>query len=577
MGSRVRLIGAIVALATAGMAAQALSSPDRPTVTLSVVGTNDLHGSVLPRDGHGGLALLAGYVANLRAAREADGGAVVLVDAGDMFQGTLESNLNEGAVVVAAYNTIAYTAAAVGNHEFDFGPEGPATTPRSPGDDPRGALKARAAEAGFPFLAANLVDEATGRTVEWPNVEPAVMVERAGLRIGIIGVMTINALTATARANVRGLAVRPLAPAIAAHATRLRTDGADVVIVTAHAGGRCTAFDDPADLSSCDVNAEIVAVARDLPAGLVDVIVGGHFHTGKAHLVSGIPVIVSYANGRAFGRVDLVVDRTSRVIVERRIFPPRELCAYEHGQTGSCASQADVSSVRARYEGRPVLPDPAIAAVLAPAVAAAADAKAHPIGVTLDTPVRRQAGGGNSPLGNLFADAVRAAVAGADVALHNTTGGLRADLPSGPLLYGSLYEVMPFDNRIVPLQLSGAELRRVLARHLQRTPRVVGVAGVQVRVSCSAGQVHVDLVRESGRRIDDGEPLIVAVSDFLATGGDDILTPVMPQGGFALPDDAPLARDALADHLRALGTRLHERDVAGVRTMVPDRLPVTCN
>ena len=74
-------------------------------VTISIVGTNDLHGGLLPQDERGGLALLAGYVNNLRDARSRDGGAVVLVDAGDMWQGTLESNLTEGASVVAAATT----------------------------------------------------------------------------------------------------------------------------------------------------------------------------------------------------------------------------------------------------------------------------------------------------------------------------------------------------------------------------------------------------------------------------------------------------------------------------------------
>ena len=91
-----------------------------PLVTISIVGTNDLHGHIeaLPRIG--------GYIANLRRARARDGGGVVLLDAGDMFQGTLESNMNEGAAVVRAYNVLKYDAAAIGNHEFDFGPAGPA-------------------------------------------------------------------------------------------------------------------------------------------------------------------------------------------------------------------------------------------------------------------------------------------------------------------------------------------------------------------------------------------------------------------------------------------------------------------
>jgi len=174
------------------------------SITLSIIGTNDLHGGVLPRDGRGGLALLGGYLRNLRAARARDGGAVLLIDAGDMFQGTLESNLNEGAAVVAAYNALGYAAAAVGNHEFDFGPVGPVATPRTEADDPRGALKARASEARFPFLAANLLETATGRPVGWPNVRPTAIVQTAGVTVGIIGVMTREALTATTAANVRG-------------------------------------------------------------------------------------------------------------------------------------------------------------------------------------------------------------------------------------------------------------------------------------------------------------------------------------------------------------------------------------
>ncbi len=109
--------------------------------TLTIIGTNDLHGQIAR------LPILAGFVANVRAARAADGGGVLLLDGGDMFQGTLESNLGEGADVVRAYNAIGYTATAIGNHEFDYGPVGPAATAKD-GEDPRGALKARASEPG---------------------------------------------------------------------------------------------------------------------------------------------------------------------------------------------------------------------------------------------------------------------------------------------------------------------------------------------------------------------------------------------------------------------------------------------
>src|SRR5947199_14539 len=80
-----------------------------------------------------------------------------------------------------------------------------------PGDR-RGAIKARAAQAKYPVLAANLIDDATGRPVAWANVRPSVLVDAAGVKVGIVGVVTIDALQSTIAANVHGLHVAPLAP-----------------------------------------------------------------------------------------------------------------------------------------------------------------------------------------------------------------------------------------------------------------------------------------------------------------------------------------------------------------------------
>ena len=164
------VVASALALAASSCARDTTPSVDcRPALTISVVGTSDLHGGVLPEEGRGGLALLDGYLRNLRAARQSDGGGVLLLDAGDLFQGTLESNLNEGQVVVAVYNALGYAAAAVGNHEFDYGPIGEAATPVTPQDDPRGALKARAAEARVPVSRREhhrSVDRATGELAE---------------------------------------------------------------------------------------------------------------------------------------------------------------------------------------------------------------------------------------------------------------------------------------------------------------------------------------------------------------------------------------------------------------------------
>ena len=139
--------------------------------------------------------------------------------------------------MVQAYNAMGYTAVTIGNHEFDFGPVGESAIPADDSEDPRGALKQRALESEFPVLAANIIRTDTGELVEWENVWPSVMVEAAGVKVGIIGLVTRNLLQVTASGNTVGIEAAPLAEAIVREATQLRENGASLVIVTAHAGG----------------------------------------------------------------------------------------------------------------------------------------------------------------------------------------------------------------------------------------------------------------------------------------------------------------------------------------------------
>jgi 2',3'-cyclic-nucleotide 2'-phosphodiesterase (5'-nucleotidase family) len=533
------------------------SNAEAPSLVLSVVGTNDLHGGVLEANGRGGLALLDGYVHNLRAARDRDGGAVLLVDAGDLFQGTLESNLNEGAVVIAAYNAMGYDAAAIGNHEFDFGPKGPSASPQSPSDDPRGALKARAAEARFPFLAANIVDRNTSRPVSWDHVKPSTILTVGGVKVGVVGLTTIETLGATASANTSDLDVIPLAPALEAEAKRLRGEGATIVIATAHAGGRCTKFDNPGDLSSCADHAEIFDVARALPAGLVDVIVAGHRHEGIAHEVAAIPVISAYSSGRAFGRVDLTVDRASGRALAHHIFPPHDICEREDPAAGGCAATG--AGVQARYEGAPVAPSPAIEAILAPAVAAGAALKEKPLNASIDETLPDQ--GGESALGNLLADWMRLSAGSVDVAVSNT-GGVRAALPAGPITYGRLFEVTPFDNRQARLTLTGAELATVVRFNLEHRGDLIALSGVRATAACGIRGLNVSLRRESGKPVGEREQLKIVTTDFLATGGSDFFKPVMPFRE-TVTIDGPIERDEIAQWLTRSGPAWHARDLYG--------------
>lgn len=537
---------------TAGRAATA-----HDVVTLSVVGTTDLHGFVFSRSGRGGVALLAGYVNNIRAARAADGGGTLLLDAGDTFQGGIESNLTEGGLVVDAYNALGYTAAALGNHEFDFGPADLAGARQTPEGDPRGAIKARAAQAAFPFLAANLIETATDRPVEWSNVHRSVMVESAGVKVGLVGVMTIDAMRATLPVNVRGLRMAPLVPTITAEANRLRAAGAELVIVVSHAGGSCIRFEDPADLSSCDPSSEIFTAAKELPAGLVDLIVAGHTHAGLAHQVHGITIIQGYSLGRAFARADVRFDRRTRKVIRIEPFAPRFVCADQDPVTLDCepAPGSPVALPPARYEGRTVAEDPVIVRAMAPALQRVRDLQAAPLGVYLQTALPRT-GDPESPLGNLFADALRGAVKGADIAINNNSrGGLRTDLPGGALTFGRLYDVFPFDNRLVRLSVTGAELTRVFENEIRRNRRgALGISGIRVEADCAGAGLHVALYRSSGEPIKPDETLVVATMDSLVSGS--IFAVFSPPQEFHVPDDAPLVREAVEDWLRQRGGEL---------------------
>lgn len=562
MRARLALVASLVAACTAHHPRR-VRAPRAGRVTLSLVGTSDLHGRLAM------LPWLAGHVANLRRVRERDG-AVLLADAGDLFQGTLESNLNEGAAVVRAYNAMGYAAVAVGNHEFDYGPEGEAVFARAPTDDPRGALRARVGEGRFPWLMANIVDADTGALPAWNNLHATALVDAGGVRVGFIGVSTEATPHTTLAVNFRGLAMRPLAESIRARAAALRAEGAWVVVVLAHAGGGCRRFDDPDDLSSCDADEEIFQVARALPEGAVDAIVAGHTHQGVAHVVHGIPVIESFANGRAFGRIDLVVDRASRRVVGHTVHRPRGVCGDPHRADPDPDACAPLP-----YEGAAVVADEAVAAVIAPTLAAARTVRDRPVGVTV-TSTLRGAWRDESALNNLVADLMRAS-AGTDVALMNS-GGVRADLAAGALDYGRLYAVLPFDNRLVTVRVRGAALRGVLVDNARGDGGTMAISGARVAATCEGSALRAQVTRDDGRAVGDDEVLTVATNDYLA-GSALARALEEPLTGDAIVA-SPLLRDAVAARLGAMGTLRGDDprwlDRRHPRMVWPGERPVRC-
>jgi len=188
---------------------------------------------------------------------------------------------------------------------------------------------------------------------------------------------------------------------------------------------------------------------------------------------------------------------------------------------------------------------------------------------------------GETAVADLVADGLLASTPGADVALSNG-GSLRTDLPSGPLTYGSLYELYPFDNRIVTLSLTGDQLARVIAENLQRRLpplELLPVAGFKVDARCDGKMLRVALTRSSGAPIRADEQLTVATSDFIAGGGDGILAPAGAVAEARTVGNVPLLREALVTWLRSRGGRLNEHQFIRPeqrRWNYPGMRPVIC-
>ncbi len=515
---------------SASPAAAAVESSGAP-IQLTLIGTNDIHGWVYPHaftlpDGsgveEGGVANFAGYLAIARAHNP---GGVLLFDAGDLFQGTLASNLSEGAVVVDAYNRLDYQAAAIGNHEFDYGPEGPQSVALKADQDPFGALKARLAQAHFPVLAVNIYDAQTGARPGWLGNDGTAMIERKGVKVGVFGLVTPSTPTTTNPVNVSSLRFGSLAPEAANAAKQLREAGAQVVVAVVHAGGKCRSWSNPDDLTGCDTNSgEIFELLNNLPAHTVDAVIAGHTHAVLGHRVNGTPVIETTGLGRSFGTIDVFLESSSHQVLPEltRITPAIAICSRVD-EKGSCAAPPEEHAPGTvwsspRYLGQTVRPDAALTPVIAPALARVEVEQRRKLGIEVPAALRRDYEA-ESPLGSALADALRE-MENADVALLNS-GGLRADLAAGELTYGALYEVLPFDNTVATLSVNAEELKRLLQAAYGARKGVFQVSGLKVKLDRCPGPARL-----RGYTLADGRPLLperryrVVLPDFLARGGD---------------------------------------------------------
>lgn len=539
--------------------------PNATTQPLTVIATTDFHGALEAEaftlsDGTaleiGGAPLYAAYVKALRAKAK---GPVIWVDGGDLFQGSMASNLYEGKPVVKIFNELELDATALGNHEFDYGPLGPGSVPQSAGDDARGALKARIGEARFPFLAAN-VFTAEGKIPDW--LKPSVVLESKGMRIGVIGVASVGTPATTNALNLKGLVFEdPFAP-VTAEAQRLRRDEkVDAIVVVGHIGAICTDnnLSRQDDLSSCQMaDAELFELARKLSPGLVNVIVGGHTHRGVAKRLNGIALVQPFANGKYVSWV--TVPRDSRLPAEvagLQAVCGRWVTANGQNTCDPMALKGATGPAKpASFLGERVEPDQKTADLLRPYLEEVRARKDTSLGVSSAGEFGRSFGA-ESALGNFLADLTQRTIPGADLGLING-GGLRANLPAGTLTYGHIFKILPFDNQLALMKVSGATLRKLVA---------IGLSGKNEFYSWSsnlravADGCELKELTVNGKSVNPKATYTIATSDFLAGGGSGVSDAKVPAGDVKVFWDAPFVlREAIVGVLRQQKAELRADD-----------------
>ena len=436
---------------------------DNVTRNVRLLLTTDEHGWLVPlEDKKRGIALggvveiYDRFVQNERLGTP----NVAVLSAGDMWTGPYESTLLEGRSMVESMNRMGYAAAAIGNHEFDFG---------------QNVLATRHSEAKFPFLAANLKDAKTGATPAW--AKPFVVIEVGGIRLGVLGLANIDSRTTADPRHMEGIEFLPYAATLETWVPQLRAQNVDEVIVLMH------------DRPSIAVG--LTPVLRKLGA---HVVAAGHAHPAERVVDRGAVASVDddliICDGGAFLRTYCRVDLTFK---------------------GSALATGDATIVPVeRRIDEPVrAPDAVLAGVVANAKAVA-DRTGGEVLIESQRPITR----GDGALGQLVVDAWLAALPYAQVALTNA-GGLRQDLDAGPVRVRDVVSVMPFNNTLVVVDITGAQLREALSN----PQAVIGGARFTYRGGKDAREV-VNVVDDLGRAIAPEARVKVIVNDFMYRGGD---------------------------------------------------------
>lgn len=497
-----RLTLALVLGSLAGIATSyALHVPYEPdSLHVVLLHTNDVHGQVQPRPATwldrddppsiGGLPRIAAYVTEVRREAEAEGAGVLLVDGGDWFQGTPEGLIESGQAYLHAVSKVGYDGMAVGNHEFDHGVP---------------PLARMIAGFELPALSANVYLEEGGERVPW--CRPWRVVEVAGLRVGIVGLVTPTTPSITHR-DASALHFQDPGEALAAARAELG-DGVDWVLPITHLG--------------VQGDRRLAKAHPDLP-----VIVGGHSHTYlKDGVLQGDTLILqSGSKGSAVGRLDLWFDAETREL-ERTSYRLVDLLEEPAADMRNAELDEICEALVRQSE----------------------EAMGEVVGELLEPLVRDFRRTRSSPAGNLITDVMRASLE-ADLAVQNR-GGIRCDLDKGPVTRRHLFELQPFGNHAVLLEVSGADLLGLLRASVEGTAHTgLEVSGATVlwREDEDGDAVLVGL-EVGGEPVDAERDYRLATNNFLAGGGDgyDLLKEQR-----VVREDPRLLRELLEAHFRAV-------------------------
>jgi len=431
---------------------------------------NDLHGNVEESGKNIGIAKLATLIKEKTKLNPSKNYEAIPLAAGDLYQGTAISNLTKGKPVSEFLKEVGVIASSVGNHEFDW---------------ERDLINTWAEEGEFDFLAANIIDKATGKPVSW--AKPYIIVEVDGVKIGLIGATTPETAYKTTPANVEDLIFEDPSISVNKYAKQLKeVDKVNAVVVLSHLG------------ATTDSNKQPVGEAVDLAKAVtnVDAIIAAHDHKFTNVEVNGVKVIEAGYNGRGLGILTFDFDEAGKLL---------SLGAKVdevYNRVNEIKADETVLEIVEKYkkELQPLL-DEEVA--------------------NLDKDLSHDRNDGLTPLGIVVSETMRQ-ITGADIAITNG-GGIRAPLSAGMLTMGDLYTILPFDNTLYTMTVKGSDVLAAIEHGIMPANMGWGqFSGIKVWYdeTAEAGSRVTSIRLADGSKLDLNKEYKVVVNDFMATGGD---------------------------------------------------------